>query len=296
MPKRTICIQNPAKLSIDHSSLVISQQETYCAIPLEDIWVLVLESQQATLTTATLSRLADGGIGVLVCGGNHMPNSLSLPLGAHSRHAAIVEHQLSLTKPFKKQVWMKIIKQKISNQAKVMEILGHDPTKLKQYAKEVLSDDSTGREAVAAAEYFKQILPIGSRREGPYAALLDYGYAILRAGIGRAAVSNGWLVSQGVHHASDLNAFNLVDDFIEPFRPLVDLMILQNCQEPTLTTQNKQILASVFENNVLMENRITNVQAAIEQTFESFKESVLNKDSSSLTLPDVIELCNVNPE
>lgn len=28
----------------------------------------------------------------------------------------------------------------------------------------------------------------------------------------------------GIHHDSQLNAFNLADDLIEPYRPLVDLV------------------------------------------------------------------------
>ena len=98
-----------------------------------------------------------------------------------------------------------------------------DGSRLKSIAKEVLSGDTSNRESVAAGAYFKALLSEGNRRRGPFVSALDYGYMVLRAGVGRAAVGGGWLVSRGIHHSNSLNAFNLVDDLIEPFRPVVDL-------------------------------------------------------------------------
>lgn len=200
MPRRTVCIQNPATLSVRNSALVVSQGDREARIPLEDIWVVILETHSAQITSAALSSLIDAGVGVMTCGSNHMPNGLALPMGAHSRHAAIVEHQLAISKPLRKQLWCCIVMQKISNQANVLDFLGKDGRPIRQHAAKVLSDDSSGREAVAAAAYFKSLLPSGTRREGPYSAALDYGYSVLRAGIGRTAVSGGWLVSRGLHH------------------------------------------------------------------------------------------------
>lgn len=127
MPRRTICIQNPALLSIKNDALSICQNgEAKGLIPLEDIWVLIIETHQAQITTAALSKLVDSGIGVMLCGDDHMPNGLLLPLGAHSRHAAIVDDQLAISKPMQKRLWQRIVKAKISNQAKVLELLGLD--------------------------------------------------------------------------------------------------------------------------------------------------------------------------
>ena len=146
MPKRTVCIQKPAALSIKNDSLVIRQQEVIRGIvPIEDIWVLIIETHQAQITTAALSRLVDSGIGVMLCGEDHMPNGLLLPLGAHSRHAAIVEDQLALSKPLQKRLWQRIVKAKINNQAAVLELLGIDADDLRMISKTVLSGDTSGR-------------------------------------------------------------------------------------------------------------------------------------------------------
>lgn len=289
MPKRTICIQNPAKLSVKNRSLVIQQEQFEAAIPLEDIWVVILETHRAQVTARALSEIVDAGIGVMTCGHDHMPNGLLLPIGAHSRHAAIVEDQLLISRPLKKRLWQRIVIAKISNQANVLNMLGKDASALKKCVSEVLSGDTSSRESVAAGIYFKALLPSGSRREGPYAAALDYGYSILRAGIARAAVAGGWLVSRGIHHANNLNAFNLVDDLIEPFRPVVDLIVVEKDLKGELDARSKGDIARVFEYNVTCGNKRMSVQTAIERELETLRDAVLEKDADRLLLPTVSE-------
>ena len=297
MPKRTVCIQKPAALSIKNDSLVIRQQEVIRGIvPIEDIWVLIIETHQAQITTAALSRLVDSGIGVMLCGEDHMPNGLLLPLGAHSRHAAIVEDQLALSKPLQKRLWQRIVKAKINNQAAVLELLGIDADDLRKISKTVLSGDTSGREAVAASSYFRKVLPMGNRRKGPYTPALDYGYTVLRAGIGRTAVSGGWLVSRGIHHCNNLNAFNLVDDLIEPFRPVVDLLVIEHELGGYLTPESKQELTAVFEYLVNIPLGNVPVQTAIENELDSLKAAVKANDASLLELPAVIPLKKVGLE
>ena len=57
--------------------------------------------------------------------------------------------------------------------------------------------------------------------------LLNYGYTILRSAMARAVVASGLHPSLGLHHSNDANAMRLVDDLMEPFRPVVDLKVWQ---------------------------------------------------------------------
>ena len=59
MSRRTICIQTPAKVSIAHSMLQIETEDKRALIPFEEIWVLIIETHRAQVTTAALSRLSD---------------------------------------------------------------------------------------------------------------------------------------------------------------------------------------------------------------------------------------------
>lgn len=171
-----------------------------------------------------------------------------------------------------------------------MDLLGLDGSGLKAMAKDVLSGDTSNRESVAASAYFKKVLPEGNRRNGPFAAALDYGYTVLRAGIGRTAVSGGWLVSRGIHHSNNLNAFNLVDDLIEPFRPVVDLLVIQSGLGGDLTLETKRELAAIFEYLVRIPLGDVPVQVAIENELETLKVAVTAADATKLELPVVIPL------
>lgn len=291
MAQRTICVQSPAKMHVKNSALVLSSSHSEMTVPLDDIWVIVVENRQVVITASLLAAFAEAGIGVIVCGADHMPCALQLPLGAHSRHSAIVEQQLLISKPLKKQLWQRIVKAKINNQARCLEYLGLPGADvLYGYAKVVASDDSTGREAVAAAYYFRRLLSEGTRREGPYAAPLDYGYAIIRAGIGREAVSKGWLVSRGLHHCNELNSFNLVDDLIEPFRPVVDLLVCEDQLFVTFNKESRARLSSVFEYCVLVNGKRHSVQSAIAELLASLKRAVLEKNAELISLPELLPL------
>ena len=101
MAQRTILIHSKAHLCIKNGLLMITVDDRSSTIPLEDIWVVIVESHQTTLTVACMSQLNDAGIGVMICGRDHMPNGLMLPMGAHSRHARIVEDQLAMSLPLK---------------------------------------------------------------------------------------------------------------------------------------------------------------------------------------------------
>lgn len=297
MPKRCICIQSPCSIRTRHGSLLVEADSKTLQVPLEDIWIVIIESHLAVISIAALSELADAGIGTMVCGKNHMPNGLHLPLGAHSRHAEIVEDQLLISKPLKKRLWQRIVKAKIANQASALSILGFErqADELRELEGNVLSGDVNNREAVAASLYFKTLIKEGTRRDSAATALLDYGYAILRAGIAREAVAGGWLVSRGIHHCNNLNAFNLVDDLIEPFRPIADLIVfgsLSNKHE--LDANCKRTLVEMFEYAVILDEQTYTVQSAIMRMLESLREAVVSESASLLLLPQVVPLEKVS--
>ena len=131
--KQTVTIRNPRHLSLSDNRLIIREKDPkscidtmLAQIPLSDIWVVIIDSPQITMTSALVSEMNDAGIGLMYCGRDHMPNGLCLPLGAHSRHAEIVEHQLAIPKPLRNQLWKKIVVSKILNQARALELAGGD--------------------------------------------------------------------------------------------------------------------------------------------------------------------------
>lgn len=298
----TVTIGTPKYLCVQDNCLVIKERnedKVLDKIPLSDIWVIIIDNPQVSITASLMGQVNDAGIGVLFCGSNHMPNGLALPIGAHSRHAEIVEHQLAISKPLRNQLWAKIVRRKIENQARALEFCGGKPCDVKKilsYARDVQSNDKTHREGAAASEYFSKLLPYGSRWTGPMTAPLNFGYAILRTGIAQCAVSHGWLVSCGIHHHSAENAFNLVDDLIEPFRAAVDLMVVKENILTPLSRMNKETLTKVTSVLVLLDDKEMPVQTAIDVYCESLRRAIELKDSDQLLLPTLIGLEMATPD
>lgn len=298
----TVTICTPKYLCVQDNCLVIKdrhEDKVLDKIPLSDIWVIIIDNPQVSITASLMGQVNDAGIGVLFCGSNHMPNGLALPIGAHSRHAEIVEHQLAISKPLRNQLWAKIVRRKIENQARALELCGGKPCdveKILSYARDVQSNDKTHRESAAAGEYFSKLLPYGSRWTGPMTAPLNFGYAILRTGIAQCAVSHGWLVSRGIHHHSAENAFNLVDDLIEPFRAVVDLMVVKENLLAPLSRLNKDTLTKATSVLVLLDNKEMPVQTAIDVYCESLRRAIELKDSDQLLLPTLIGLEMATPD
>lgn len=298
----TVTISTPKYLCVQDRCLVIKERhedKVLDKIPLSDIWVIIIDNPQVSITASLMGQINDAGIGVLFCGSNHIPNGLALPIGAHSRHAEIVEHQLAISKPLRNQLWAKITRRKIENQARALELCGGKPgdvEKILNYARDVQSNDKTHREGAAAGEYFSKLLPYGSRWTGPMTAPLNFGYAILRTGIAQCAVSHGWLVSRGIHHHSAENAFNLVDDLIEPFRAVVDLMVVKENILAPLSRTNKETLTKVTSVIVLLDDKEMPVQTAIDFYCESLRRAIELKDSDQLLLPTLIGLEMATPD
>lgn len=122
------------------------------------------------------------------------------------------------------------------------------------------------------------------------AAPLDYGYAVVRAGIAQCAVSHGWLVSRGIHHHNADNAFNLVDDLIEPFRAAVDLLVVtENILDP-LTPADKARLTAVTSVLMRIDGRECPIQVAVDVFCESMRRAIELRDADMLLTPELIGL------
>jgi len=228
MIKRTIEIsREPAHLSVQRSQLTIQRNgETVGSIPCEDIATVVVDHAQVTYTQSALASLAESGATVVVCGRNHLPAAMLLPLADHTEVVWRIREQLSIGAPLRKQLWRQLIQAKIRGQAANLPDDCPARRKLLDMAAQVRSGDPTNREAQAARAYWAHWLPDQPFRRNPDAlginSFLNYGYAVVRAAIARALVAAGLLPAIGLHHCNRGNAFCLADDLIEPIRPLVD--------------------------------------------------------------------------
>lgn len=236
MVKRTIEISaEPAYLAVKLDQLLIRRpgadpRDPAASIPCEDIGLVVVDHPAVSYSHAALARLVEHGAAVLICGRDHLPAGMLLPLSEHSQIVWRMDEQLSAGRPLRKRLWQQIVVAKIRAQAAILPADAPERQKLLTLAREVRSGDPANVEAQAAKIYWSVWLGPGRPfRRDPDAddlnALLNYGYAVLRAGVARAIVAAGLHPALGIHHANRANAFCLADDLLEPLRPLVDACV-----------------------------------------------------------------------
>lgn len=287
MSWRSVVIANPAALTLEDRALTIAQGGNTARVMLEDINVLVLDHPQISLTAPLLSACAEAQIAVLTVNDSHLPNGVLLPHLPHSRALKVMTAQLALSQPARKRLWQRIVQFKIRNQSALLARVdkGDDARRLQQLARDVRSGDPDNYEAQAAQVYFRSLInPQFNRTQIRfYNAALNYGYAVVRASIARTLTSYGFLPAFGLFHHSEQNAFNLADDLIEPYRPLVDATVLTHYpEEPDrdLAPTDKARLVALLHEDVTLsshsaEDGRCTLLAAIETTISGLSGIVL---------------------
>jgi len=293
---RTILVTKPCKLSVKNLQLIYEPyEEKSIKVPLEDITVIVLETHQATVTTALLSQIAEKNIALFTCDSYHIPNGCFTPFHQHSRLSQIAHIQRDMKLPLKKQIWQKIITQKISNQSKLLDFFEIDNIQLELLKDKVKSGDSENLEALAARKYWQMLFKNFLRDQkalDPRNIALNYGYAVVRGTVARSLVAHGLLPTFGVFHNSELNAYNLADDMIEPLRPMVDMVVKKLEIEDELDVHLGISVKSALINVLNMQMRLNDEDVTLlhicDVMAQTFVKSLKLNDTYHLKLPTLL--------
>ena len=294
MAYRNLIIESCANLSCRQGQLIVTTDSKH-SIPLEDINSIVLENMQGTITIAALSKLAQNGVSVFVCDEKHLPCAVLTGFAQHSRNLGVIRLQEGLSLPQQKRLWQQVVQAKINNQAESLMLYGKEKesTYLYSLAKTVISGDAKNVEAVAANYYFRNLFEHGFSRGDDFDGrngALNYGYAILRGHIARLLASYGFLPMRGIHHHNEQNGFNLADDFIEPFRPVVDLYVAQNVsKQDLLIPVVKRNLYNLLNVNIISGGQRHSVAYAVERLVQSFMRCC-QQATKELMLPKLVAL------
>jgi CRISPR-associated protein Cas1 len=299
-----ISIEKPAKLSIDRGRLEINfveKGEKHYFAPL-DIAVLILSHTSILLSSAVSKELSQSGAAIIYIGDSYMPVGITLPFainraGAKRPHLQAKFSNSNLIKHWQTQV----IKSKIFGQASILSSFSkEDAQRLSIIASKVSNGDEDNKEGQAARfywnVYFDKLNSSVKKREKQGAedivnSCLNYAYAIIRSIVARALVSAGLCLNFGISHSRRDNPFNLVEDFIEPFRYIADKVVLSviamNAQNQTLNSQlKKELLSGILQEVVQIENKKYRLFEAIDFAVISFCNS-LEDPRRKLLLPNM---------
>lgn len=250
-------------------------------LAIEDIEAVLASSPGVTWSGTALAELAGHQIPVMFLGQNFSPVAVVLPLDGHHAQAERFRAQADASLPFRKQAWAALVRHKIAAQAKVLDRLALPSERLHRLVATVRSGDPDNREAQAAQTYWPLLLGKGFRRdrETPGAnALLNYGYAILRAATARAIVAAGLHPSLSLHHISGGDALALADDLMEPFRPTVDLVVHDLLAAGVATVEDgREALIGCLSADFLTRNGATPLSHVLIRLGQSLAQSFLDR-------------------
>ena len=276
---RSIYIGNPAYLKLKDKQLKVTDPETKeekGSIPIEDIGLLMLDHYQITLSNQLIQELMKNNVILISCDERHLPLAGMLPFSGNTLFSERVKIQMEVSEPLKKQLWKQTIECKILNQLKVLEQLGKYATPMYEYLKNVKSGDTTNMEGIAAQHYWKHLIEGDFLRDrfgdGPN-PFFNFGYGVLLSIIARALVDTGLLLVLGIFHRNKYNPYCLASDIMEPYRPIVDLLVMKWLQlhpeKQNLDKESKAFLLQIATQDVTIEKLVRPLMVGVKMTASS---------------------------
>lgn len=288
---RNIVITSSKILRIQLSNLVIVDKAVEIVrIPISDINSLIIEDRSVMLSSFLLNQLSENNILVFICNEKHLPTTIILPFQNHSKQSKRYKQQFTLTIPFRKNIWKSLISQKLNNQSKVLKMHNKKYYEiLLNFSKSVVPGDKNNLEGIGASYYFRALIADNFTRDGKFEinAFMDYSYSIVRGYISRTLVAYGFLPSLGIHHRNEYNNFNLSDDFIEPFRPIIDNFIISSGFDLKNFDTEKKKLPLILNMEVICDTKKYSLTRSVDKLIESFVTCIESSDYSKLSKIEV---------
>ena len=260
-------------------------------VPLDDIAAVIANAHGITYTNNLLVALAERGAPFVLCAANHNAVGMLLTLDGHHVQAHRIEAQINASQPTHKRLWAAVVKSKLEQQAAALEATGAPTAPLTALVRKVKSGDPDNVEGQGARRYWGLLFGSEFRRNQDgdgINALLNYGYTVVRSATARVVVAAGLHPSIGLHHSNDGNAMRLVDDLMEPFRPIIDLKVwqLQRAGESHVTPDTKRALVRTLYDDMQSSAGATPVMVCMQKLAVSLAQVYVGeRDKLDLPLP-----------
>lgn len=260
-------------------------------IPLDDIAAVIANAHGLSYTNNLLVALAERGAPFVMCAANHNAVGMLLSIDGNHHQGKRFDAQLEATKPTTKRLWAEVVRAKLEQQAAALEAMGSPTAPLTALASKVRSGDPDNLEAQGARRYWGLLFGDKFRRDqdaGGLNAMLNYGYTVLRAATAHAVIAAGLHPTLGLHHSNDSNPMRLVDDLMEPFRPVIDLKIwqLRRNDEAEITPETKRALVRTLYDDMQTDVGATPVIVCVQKLATSLAQVYLGeRDKLDLPLP-----------
>lgn len=232
MAFRTIVIESRCKLEYSLNYLICRKGNEVNKVVIDEIKTLVINSLQVSITSSLLAELIKKKVKIIFIDEQHNPLGEVIPYQNNYYSYRKIKEQMNISNFSKDFLWQKVIICKIINQSKNLKHINKvkEYHMLLDYANNVVLGDITNREGHSAKVYFNALFGKDFSRDKDIQInkFLNYGYSIILATINREIKILGYLTELGIHHIGESNSFNLSCDLIEPLRPLIDKLVIDN--------------------------------------------------------------------
>lgn len=293
MSFRTVVINEAARLSLDLNNIVIFYKNESFWINLDEIGTIIIDDLRCNVTMRLLSTLCEKGITLILTNNSHMPIGAINTLFNHSRSSKNLQIQIHWNKYTISDLWTRIIKQKIKSQIYTLMYLNKSEKLeiLTEYYNDVKTNDITNREGIAGRIYFKSLFGNDFKRfnDDMINYSLNYSYQIIRAKISQEIVNAGYSPAIGIFHRSEYNSYNLADDLIEVYRPIIDFFVYKIICETNkdyFDSTYKERLVNIINEEIIFQKKKYKLHNTISLYLYSVF-SFLSENSKEIYFPEI---------
>ena len=298
------------KISINNNRLVILdnitsdgellENEEKNSIPLKDIRAIILENPYSSISVSSLLELSRNKINLIICNEKFQPELQVLDLFSNYKITERVTEQINWQDERKKEAFREIIIRKVLHQSDLLAFIGAIREKdelliLMESLKNkenMTPQEIVSVEGVAARIYFQKLFLREFKRfqNDLTNSALNYGYTILRTLVSKVVVGKGLHPTLGIQHNSIFNNYNLVDDLMEIFRPMVDYLVYFNLKKDdneTLTKEHRNDLLKIYFQRIELEGNLFNIDYVVEKYIDNFV-GFMNNTKDHFELPKLV--------
>ena len=285
-----------SKLSVDKGLLFCSTKDDIKKIALADIKTIIVATYGVQFSNNCLAKLLEKDVVILHCNEKYQPTGWSLPLERIVR-GKVFYNQIAQNEIFEIELWKKILKCKITNQAKNLDILECEDHNLYKLIEKPLISEAN------IAKYYWQnyFMKLGRPQIREHAnaatfenACLNYGYAVIKTLIYRSIITHGMIAGLGIHHIGKFKSTPLVYDLMEVYRPFVDYYLYKFSKENSKAFEDEDMREwAKFISEAIRKYRIEindisyKIIDSIDIYIEKIADAYLNFNTSKIFLPQL---------
>lgn len=278
-------------LTCENQQIVCTDNEgTRSSVPLEDVASIVVTSFKTTLTNRLLVEAARKGVSLVVCD-RFQPASILLPVD-RSSDTLLTRAHLSIHARQRSLLWRRTIDAKVRNQWLLCKHLAaeHRGTAALE---QMLESVARNKEAGAARQHWRVFATVigqptfrRDRHGGGVNTLLNYGYAVLLSVVMQRMLAVGIDPTFGIGHLPRAKAVPLAYDLMEPFRPWIDTVVVQQIlrrrpgEDIEINRDDRVALGEAMIKGVRLGDRAVEFRIVVEEVLRSFRRAVMERKPS----------------